>query len=390
MTQKKKLITLIIVIVFILFNILLSQEHQVMIDFNVIDVFDGSSISADITMESIEKDIYTYKTNSRLITQILPGGYNIKVEAENHKPLNSFLSIDNSFSHDVTISMHPIGVFWGYVRNSITMKPIENVSMTLQKGDKIDETKTDKNGYYSFHVTSGKYSLETNHKEYKEYKKDYYVDPGLEFIESINLIQTDVSKVLISDYASYSISGNRNGKVARYADSTYLKIKKNLDGQYLLEQSYVADGRSGKNLILFDGKDAWIAEGEEFIPEEFVKQTPEFAEATKLLIKTNEDFMDYINQLRFEDYAEVTILGEETINNILCDKIHVYVNDPGSWIGWVDFDVDIYVMKTGKLRGLPTKIVGITKGSDEVGHRFKLNLDLSITDVGNSFTFPKP
>jgi Carboxypeptidase regulatory-like domain len=391
MRTKKVSRWIVYLLVLICFIVLMSEIHPVVVNLNVINSFDGSPISANIVLESSSDEYTQVETHSMLTLDLKPDGYNIKATSVNFRPTNSFVRINSGFIHNITISLRPVGSFRGYIRHSASMKPISGITVVLTGRELNLTTTTNEDGHYFFEdITSGQYNLKTNSDTYQSFEKDYYVDAEDGFIESITLLPIDISTVHISDFNSYSISGNRNGKVAYYSDSTYVKIKKGLNGKYLIEQSFNASGSTGKSLILLDGEKAWIAEGKEKIPDEMKLQTREFDEATRLLIKTNEELLDYINQLRFTDYAEVTTVGEEIVNNVLCDKIRIYVNDPGIWIGWVDFDVHIYVMKTGKLAGLPTKITGRMKGSDEVGHRFQMNIDMSITDVGGEFELPNP
>lgn len=381
---------IIFVLVTVLFIILMSRVQETSVTINVLSSFDGSPLSAEVTLESSKGEYHTLTTESPISVKLKPSRYQVKVTSKGSEPINAFVFLDSSSSHELTFMLNPIGLFWGYARNSINMQLLPGIKIRLT-GKNIDmETMTENDGHFSFSVAGGKLKLTAESDEYAYYENEYYMYPGSEFIESLTLMPRDISSIHIWDFNSYSIHGRRYGKIAYYPDSTYIKLKKNFRGQYLIEQSYTTSGSVGKSLIYLDGEKAWMAEGKDTIPDEMKLQTREFAHVTRLLVKTNEDLLDYINQLRFTDYAQVTITDEEIANSVLCDKYHIYVNDPGSWMGWVDFEFDLYVMKEGRLVGLPTKAVGEIKGRDETGHAFTMNVDISITDIGREFTFESP
>ena len=376
--------------VILLFVVIMSSIRESSVTINIISSFDGSSLSAEILMESESGDQHTLTTESPVTAKLKSSKYEVTVTSKGSKPISTSIFLDSSHRHELTFTLNPVGLFWGYVRSSINMQLLPGIKVTLSGTDVDMETVTDSDGHFSFSVSGGKLKLTAESDEYNYYENEYYMYPGSEFIESLTLMPTDLSSVHIWGLNSYSMHGRRYGKIAYYSDSTYIKMKKNFKGQYLIEQSYTTSGSVGKSLIFLDGEKAWMAEGKDSIPEEMILQTREFAHATRLLARTNEDLLDYINQLRFTDYAEVTVSGEELINNVLCDVYHVYVNDPGSWMGWADFDFDIYVMKKGRLPGLPTRAVGQIKGRDEMGHAFSMSVDLSLTDIGREFTFEYP
>jgi len=388
--QKRVSRILVGTVVLGIFLVLLSRQMPVNVVLNVISTFDGSEVHASV--EIIEDDVVSsvMETNSTIDFETLPKQLTFVVGAEGFNKSTSQVWINTDFEQEITISLKPIGMLWGYVRHAASNSPLESIEVLLFKDGATERYPTDERGIYVFYVSGGKYQLNIDNDTFHSIRKALFIEPGSEFIQSLSLMPKDVKTVSFSDYSSYSCNGWRKGKIAYYPQALDVIIKKNTDGKASIYQSYDSSWQKGKSLIVVDRFDAWIAEGINAVPEKFVKQSKEFAIASNMLIKTNEELLDHINWLRFADYAQVTNLGEETVNNTLCDKIHVFVNDPGSPIGWVDFDVNLWVMKEGKLIGMPTRVAGKTRGRDEAGHYFELNLDLSVTDVGNTFDIGIP
>ncbi|NTU61207.1 MAG: hypothetical protein HGA95_02610, partial [Caldiserica bacterium] len=253
-----------------------------------------------------------------------------------------------------------------------------------ERQGKVYECSTDSDGNYNIKVPVGLYNLKTDSETYDVYSWNYMLSPGNTLSELIYLLPKDKTKVSFSSYKSYSFQGKRQGHVAGYSQGIHAIIKKNPDGTYRIWQDYGANSHKGTCTIYGNDKNAWMIENgvTTELPNEAVY-------ANKLLIRANEDFMDLLNNLRSKSGVRITNQGSEAVNGVDCEKIRVVKDTKANWVGYYDCDMTLWVMKGGKLAGMPTKMSGKISGRDEHYFYFDLDVECSITDVGSTFIIPE-
>ncbi|MBP7733641.1 MAG: carboxypeptidase regulatory-like domain-containing protein [Caldisericia bacterium] len=367
---------------FVAFLLLMSTTNEISVIITTINTVNGKQISSSVHL--IADTNHTYKSNGVLETTTPHRKLKVRIESEFYEPEEFDFVVSDGPNSVVTVGLRPTTGITGQVRNGATDTPIPDIKIKLERQGKVYECSTDQNGNYNFKVPVGLYNLKTDSPNYDVYNWNYMLAPGNTLSELIYLLPKDKTTVSFSSYKSYSFQGKRQGHVAGYSQGISAIIKKNANGTYRIWQDYGANGSKGTCTIYGNSRQAWLLEDGKTTP-----MSAEAVYANKLLIKANEDFMDLLNSLRSKSGVRVTKQGSEAVNGVDCEKIRVVKDTKANWVGYYDCDITFWVMKGGKLAGMPTKMSGNISGRDEHYFYFDLDVECSITDVGSKFVIPE-
>lgn len=381
--MKKSVCKLIFApIFFVTFLLLMSTSNEKTLVITTINTVDGKPVPSIVHL--IAETNHTYKSNGLLEAKTQHEKLRIKIESEYYQPEEFDFVVTDEPNSVLVIGLRPITGMTGQVKNGATDAPIPNIKIELEGQGKVYECSTDQNGNYNFKVPVGLYNLKTDSPNYDIYNWNYMLAPGNSLSELIYLLPKDKTTVSFSSYKSYSFQGKRDGHVAGYSQGVNAIIKKNADGTYRIWQDYGANGSKGTCTIYGNSQQAWL-----FEDGKTSQMSAETVYANKLVIKANEDFMDLLNSLRTKSGVRITKLGSEVVNGVDCEKIRVVKDTKANWVGYYDCNITFWVMKGGKLAGMPTKMSGNISGRDEHYFYFDLNIECSITDVGSTFIIPE-
>jgi hypothetical protein len=360
-----------------------STAHEKSIQVNTIDSSSGIDVPASIHfVTTVHND--TLESYGTLQTTTHDSQAKVKIIAQNYEPIEFDLNLSKKPNHFVTVSMRKLATISGQIRNGATDKAISDIKVVLERDGQKFEGTSDMDGYYSVSLPAGFYNLATQSSIHESYKCDYLFSPGEEMSEQIHLLPKDKTKISFSEYKSYSFKGTRMGHVAGYSQGINAVIKKNADGTYRIWQDFGANSLKGTCTIYGNDEKAWLSENDTVteLPHEAVY-------ANRLLIKANEDFMNLLNGLRSNPDVKTTLLGVEAVNGVDCDKIRLVKDSKANWKGFYDCDATLWIMKAGKLSGMPTRMQGNISGRDEHFFYFDIDFDCSVTDVGETFAIPE-
>lgn len=381
----KKFVSKIIFGVFFLavLFMFLGTAHERGLIVRTISILDGSLVPADVHLVA-QNHNNTLHSPGACETQTAEASLKILVESKEFETVEFDYASDGTAFSTVTVAMLPKTGIYGVVKHGVSDSPIPNVKVIIERNGKTHESTTNENGEYEIVAPMGFYRLKTISDVYDSYESSYMLSPGEMVSELINLIPKDKTKVSFSDYRSYNFEGKRIGHVAGYSQGIHAVIKKNSDGTYRIWQDYGAVDTKGTCTIVGNNDKAWYIENgvKTELPHEAIY-------ANEILIKSNEQFMDLLNGLRSQPGVKITTLGIEAKNGVDCDKIKVVRDTKATWVGFYDCDITLWVMKRGKLAGMPTFMKGKVSGRDEHHFYFELDVECSVTDVGSQFPVPE-
>ena len=357
----------------------LGTAHQRGLIVRTINILDGSLVPADVHLIA-QNHNDTFHSPGVCETQTTEIALKVKIESKEFEAVEFDFASDGTAFSTLTVAMTPKTGIYGVVRHGVSDTPIPNVKVVIEHDGKTHETTTNENGEYEIVAPMGFYKLKTTSDVYDTYESSYMLSPGEMISELINLIPKDKTKVSFSDYKSYNFEGRRLGHVAGYSQGIHAIIKKNADGTYRIWQDYGAVDSKGTCTIVGNREKTWYIEN-----GVKTEMSHEAVYANEILIKSNEQFMDLLNSLRSQSGVKITTLGVEAINGVDCDKIRVVRDSKATWVGFYDCDITFWVMKHGKLAGMPTFMKGKVSGRDEHHFYFELDVECSITDVGSEF-----
>lgn len=357
----------------------LGTAHQRGLIVRTINILDGTLVPADVHLIA-QNHNDTFHSPGACETQTADIALKVRVESKEFETVEFDFASDGTAFSTVTVAMTPKTGIYGVVRHGVSDTPIPNVKIAIEHDGKTHVTTTNENGEYEIVAPMGFYKLKTTSDIYDTYESSYMLSPGEMISELINLIPKDKTKVSFSDYKSYNFEGRRLGHVAGYSQGIHAIIKKNADGTYRIWQDYGAVDSKGTCTIVGNREKTWYIEN-----GVKTEMSHEAVYANEILIKSNEQFMDLLNSLRSQSGVKITTLGVEAINGVGCDKIRVVRDTKATWVGFYDCDITFWVMKRGKLAGMPTFMKGKVSGRDEHHFYFELDVECSITDVGSEF-----
>lgn len=357
----------------------LGTAHQRGLIVRTINILDGTLVPADVHLIA-QNHNDTFHSPGACETQTADIALKVRVESKEFETVEFDFASDGTAFSTVTVAMTPKTGIYGVVRHGVSDTPIPNVKIAIEHDGKTHVTTTNENGEYEIVAPMGFYKLKTTSDVYDTYESSYMLSPGEMISELINLIPKDKTKVSFSDYKSYNFEGRRLGHVAGYSQGIHAIIKKNADGTYRIWQDYGAVDSKGTCTIVGNREKTWYIEN-----GVKTEMSHEAVYANEILIKSNEQFMDLLNSLRSQSGVKITTLGVEAINGVGCDKIRVVRDTKATWVGFYDCDITFWVMKRGKLAGMPTFMKGKVSGRDEHHFYFELDVECSITDVGSEF-----
>ncbi len=312
------------------------------------------------------------------------GEYKINVESEGYTDVLAPVKIESQSHQHIDVGLVPDAQVFGKIRNGATDKPIPGVQIQAVMDDKMFKTMTDQEGIYSISVPKGDYVIETTNTNLSKFTSRYLLSSGQRIVENIYLLPTDMNFVSLSEYVSYACSFKRKGNIAGFPQNFDVSIKRNSNGDAHIRQIFSSNEVGGQLDFVLLGDKVFFSDGSGFKP-----LVEDGFHAAKLILKTNEQLFDLINSFRFDPNSDIKELGLEKANGIRCKKIQIKTGQIGTWIGKSAFDVILWVMDEGKLKGTPTRIGGTIEGYDEQSHGFYLELDMSVTDVGITFKMPE-
>jgi hypothetical protein len=367
------------ILFFFVMSLFLCTANEKNLIIHTVSIVDGASIPSKVHVISADHN-KTFPTQGTLETSVLEDKIKIKIESEKFEIVEFDYSTADKPNSVLTVALRPTSAFSGIVKNGATDQPVEGVTISLVHNGKNIDCKTESDGTYKVELPGGFYNLTAKFNSYDDFTQNYMITPGEELTEVIYILPKDKTKVSFSAYKSYNFEGRRTGHVAGYSQGLHAIIKKNADGTYRIWQDYGSETLKG-TVTLFGNDDvAWMVENgiKTQLPNEAIY-------ANKILIKANEEFMDLLNSLRSNPTSKITNLGVEAVNGVDCDKIRIVRDTKANWVGFYDCDITLWVMKGGKLAGMPTKMKGKISGRDEHHFYFDLDVDCSVTDVGSTF-----
>lgn len=367
---------------FISFFMFFGTSNQQNIIITTVSTVDGSKIPSSIHI--VTDTNHTFRSNGTLEAMTENRKFKIRIESEYFQTEEFDFSVTDPPNSVITVGLRPTTGMAGQIKNGATDAPIPGIRLKLERHGKIFECTTDDSGNYSISVPVGLYSLSTDSQSYDQYRWNYMLAPGKMLSELIYLLPRDKTKVSFTSYKSYSFQGKRLGHVAGFSQGINAVIKKNANGTYRIWQDYGANSHKGTCTIYGNPQKAWLFENgvTTELPREAIY-------ANRLIIKANEEFMDLLNSLRSKSGVRITNLGIEAVNGVDCDKVRVVKDTKANWVGFYDCDITLWIMKGGKLAGMPTKMSGKISGRDEHYFYFDLDVECSVTDVGSSFVIPE-
>lgn len=367
---------------FILVLLLFGTSNERSLIITTLSTVDGTKIPSSIHL--VADTNHTYQSFGTLEAMTPHQKLKIRIESQSYQTEEFDFSVTDPPNSIITVGLRPTTGMAGQVRNGATDTPIPGIKVRLSRQGKTFECVTDDEGKYTINVPVGLYDLSTESQSYDEYNWNYMLAPGKMLSELIYLLPKDKSKVSFTSYKSYSFQGKRLGHVAGFSQGLNAIIKKNSDGTYRIWQDYGANSQKGTCTIYGNPQKAWLFENGTTteLPREAIY-------ANNLLIKANEEFMDLLNSLRSKSGVRIVSHGVEAVNGVDCDKIQVIKDTKANWIGFYDCDITLWIMKGGKLAGMPTKMSGNISGRDEHYFYFDLDVECSVTDVGSSFVIPE-
>lgn len=313
------------------------------------------------------------------------GDYKIEVETPGFEaPKTTEISIEQGLFHELNIGVVPEAQIFGVTLIGLTSSPVYGIDIEAIGSDKIYKSTTDSHGIYKMSLPEGEYTLSVNNPNFLPYENKFYLKSGISHNQEIYLLPSDLSSVPLSEYVSYSLFGQRSGHISGFKQKIEnVNIKKNLKNEYLITQKFNTDWTGGElNIVLKDGQ-GYFSEG-----TEYKKFDTDGLSAAKLMVKTQEDLWTYLLQIRQDRDSVVKPLGTERANNVDCNKFKVS-NSVHTWMGKSVFEFTTWEIAQGRLRKMPTRMMGRMRGWDEYGHGYDVSFDLSVTDVSLDFKMPE-
>lgn len=313
------------------------------------------------------------------------GTYKIEVETPGFEsPETTEISVEQGLFHELNIGVVPEAQIFGAVLIGITNSPVYGIDIEAVGNENIYKSTTDSQGIYSITLPEGEYTLSVNNPNFLPYEGKFYLKSGISRNQEIYLLPADLSSIPLSEYVSYSLFGKRSGYISGFKQNIEsVNIKKNLKNEYLITQRFNTDWTGGElNIVIKDGQ-GYFSEG-----TEYKKFDIDGLSAAKLMVKTQEDLWTYLLQIRQDKDSVVKPLGTEKANNVDCIKFEVS-NSVHTWMGKSVFEFATWEIAQGRLRNMPTRMMGRMRGWDEYGHGYDVSFDLSVTDVSLDFKMPE-
>ncbi len=312
------------------------------------------------------------------------GEYKINVESEGYTDILAPVIIEPQSHQHIDVGLVPDAQVFGKIRNGATDKPIPGVQILAVADGKVFRTMSDQEGIYSISVPKGDYVVETANTNLSKFSGKYLLTSGQRIVENIYLLPADMNFVSLSEYVSYACTLKRKGNIAGFPQNFDVSIKRNPNGDAHIRQTFSSNEVGGQLDFVLLGDKGFFSDGTGFKP-----LVEDGFHAAKLILKTNEQLFDLINSFRFDTASDLKELGVEKASGVKCKKIQIKTGQIGTWVGKSAFDVTLWVMDEGKLKGTPTRINGTMEGYDEQSHGFYLELDMNVTDVGTMFKMPE-
>lgn len=369
---------------FLVIPLYLSNTQPEFLTIKLCSTQDGKLVCGIVRIFDKEGNKTSININGQNSVRIPMGEYKIETETPGFEAQDAVqLSIQEGPFHELNIGVVPYSKIFGSVLHGISLKPIEGLEVLAVGKEKTFKSVTDSQGIYDINLPEGEYEITIDNPSYLKTANKYFLKSGATRNQPIHILPSDLGSIPLSDYASYTLFGERKGHISGFSQFFNVIVKKNLKNEYHITQKFTGGYSGGDLNFVIKEKEAYYSED-----GTYTKLDEDGFASAKLMAKTQEELWTHLLTIRHDKNTTIRHVGKESVNNVDCDMIEVK-NSIHTWMGKSEYEYVAWEISEGRLGKMPTRMKGTMRGWDEYGHSYNISFILSVTDIGKDFPMPE-